>query len=77
MRTENEVLTQLLDFANKEDKVRMVILNGSRVNPNVEKDIFCDYDVVFSVTDPDYYLRNHVQHFPVSATSSHIYTPLG
>lgn len=54
MRTENEVLTQLLDFANNEDKVRAVILNGSRVNPNLEKDIFCDYDVVFSVTDPDY-----------------------
>ena len=58
MRTENEVLTQLIDFANVDDKVRAVILNGSRANPNVEKDIFCDYDVVFSVTDPDYYLRN-------------------
>ena len=58
MRTENEVLAQLLDFANVDDKVRAVILNGSRVNPNVEKDIFCDYDVVFSVTDPDYYFRN-------------------
>lgn len=58
MRTENEVLTQLLDFANNEDKVRTVIFNGSKVNPNLEKDIFCDYDVVFSVTNPDYYLRN-------------------
>lgn len=58
MRTENDVLAQLLDFANVDDKVRTVILNGSRVNPNVEKDIFCDYDVVFSVTDPDYYFRN-------------------
>jgi len=58
MRTENEVLTQLIDFANVDDKVRAVILNGSRVDPKVEKDIFCDYDVVFSVTDPDYYLRN-------------------
>lgn len=58
MRTENEVLAQLLDFANSENRVRAVILNGSRVNPNVEKDLFCDYDVVFSVTDPDYYLNN-------------------
>lgn len=58
MRTENEVLTQLIDFANVDHKVRAVILNGSRANPNVGKDIFCDYDVVFSVTDPDYYLKN-------------------
>lgn len=58
MRTENEIIAQLLDFANIEDMVRTVILNGSRVNPNVKKDIFCDYDVVFSVTDPAHYLRN-------------------
>ncbi len=58
MRTENEVLDQLLDFANNEDKVRAVLWNGSRVNPNVKKDIFCDYDVVFSVVDPDCYLEN-------------------
>ena len=58
MRTESEVLTQILDFANNDDKVRAVILNGSRVNPNVTKDIFCDYDVVFSVTDPHYYVGN-------------------
>jgi aminoglycoside 6-adenylyltransferase len=58
MRTENEVLAQLLDFANNDPKVRAVLLNGSRVNPNIKKDLFCDYDVVFSVTEPEYYLHN-------------------
>lgn len=33
MRTENEVLEQLLEFANSEDRVRAVTFNGSRVNP--------------------------------------------
>lgn len=56
MRSKNEVMTQLLEFAKNEANVRAVILNGSRVNPNAPKDIFQDYDVVFSVTDPKYYL---------------------
>lgn len=45
MRNEKEVLNQLLSFASNNDMVRAVLLNGSRVNPKVEKDIFSDYDV--------------------------------
>lgn len=58
MRTEDEVLSQLLEFAGREERVRAVLLNGSRVNPNAPKDLFCDYDVIFSVTEPEYYLKN-------------------
>jgi aminoglycoside 6-adenylyltransferase len=35
-----------------------VILNGSRVNTNVNKDIFCDYYVIFCVTDPKFFFHN-------------------
>lgn len=58
MRNEKEVINQLLDFAKSDERVRAVILNGSRVNPNAPKDIFNDYDVVFAVTDPEYFLNN-------------------
>ncbi len=51
MRKENEVIGQILDFANSEDKVRAVMMNGSRVNPNAPKDIMQDYDIVFFVKD--------------------------
>lgn len=51
MRKENEVLKQILDFANEEDRVRVVMFNGSRVNDNAIKDIMQDYDVVFFITD--------------------------
>lgn len=54
MRTEQEVLAQLLAFA-QDEHVRAVLLNGSRVNPNAVHDIFCDYDVIFAVTDPHYF----------------------
>lgn len=53
MRKENEVMQQILDFANNEDRVRVVMLNGSRVNPNAPKDIMQDYDIVFFVEDMD------------------------
>jgi aminoglycoside 6-adenylyltransferase len=55
MRNEREVLSQLLDYARGNEMVRAVMMNGSRVNPNVSQDIFCDYDVVFVVTDPEHF----------------------
>jgi aminoglycoside 6-adenylyltransferase len=56
VRKEREVVTKLLQYAHDDEKVRAVLLNGSRVNPNVTKDLFCDYDMIFVVTDPKYYL---------------------
>jgi len=52
MRNEKQVLDTVLDFARSDARVRAVWMNGSRVNPNVSQDIFCDYDIVFAVTDP-------------------------
>lgn len=56
MRTESEVINQLLIFAHADEKVSAVILNGSRVNLKAAKDIFCDYDLIFVVTEPRYYV---------------------
>ncbi len=51
MRSEEQVFKQILDFARADKRVRAVMLNGSRVNPNVPVDIMQDYDVVFFITD--------------------------
>lgn len=51
MRKENDVLKQILDFAREENRVRAVMMNGSRVNNNAIEDIMRDYDVVFLITD--------------------------
>ena len=60
MRNEQQVIKQLLDFANDDERIRAVALNGSRVNPNAPKDIMQDYDVVFYITDieDERYKRN-------------------
>ena len=53
MRKENQVIKQILDFACNEEKVRAVMINGSRVNSNAPKDIMQDYDIVFFITNID------------------------
>lgn len=55
MRTEQEVLMQLIQLANEDENIRSVVLNGSRVNPKAPKDFMRDYDVVYYMAD----LKNH------------------
>ena len=45
------MLALILGFAQADDRIRVVVMNGSRVNPNVEKDIFQDYDIRYFVTE--------------------------
>jgi len=49
-RTEEEMLALILSFAQTDDRIRVVVMNGLRTNPNAEKDIFQDYDIVYIVT---------------------------
>lgn len=49
MRSEEEILGLILDIAQKDERIRAVFMNGSRTNPNVPKDIFQDYDIVYAV----------------------------
>jgi aminoglycoside 6-adenylyltransferase len=41
----------ILGFAKEDGRVRAVILNGSRANPDAPRDGFRDYDIVFAVTE--------------------------
>jgi aminoglycoside 6-adenylyltransferase len=58
MRREQEIIDLLLAFARKEENIRVVLMNGSRVNRNVKKDILQDFDIVYLVNDVDPYKRN-------------------
>ena len=50
-RTEDEMLALIVDLAEADDRIRVVVMNGSRVNPNVARDPFQDYDIATFVTD--------------------------
>lgn len=51
MRSEKEMMELILSVARKDERIRAVYMNGSRTNPNVKKDIFQDYDIVYVVKE--------------------------
>ena len=51
MRTETEIKDLILDFARQNNRVRAVLLNGSRANPKAKPDKLRDFDIVFIVDD--------------------------
>jgi aminoglycoside 6-adenylyltransferase len=51
MRSEQEMLELIVDTAQNDDRIRAVIMNGSRANPNAPRDVFQDFDIVYLVTD--------------------------
>lgn len=53
MRSEKEMYDRILGFAESDERIRLVTLEGSRTNRNITKDEFQDYDITFFVTDMD------------------------
>lgn len=49
----------ILEVARRDERVRAVVLNGSRANPNAPKDDFQDFDVVYFVNELDSFTENH------------------
>ncbi|XGB43247.1 MAG: aminoglycoside 6-adenylyltransferase [Nodosilinea sp. LVE1205-7] len=50
MRSEQEILELILNTAKNDDRIRAVIMNGSRANPNAPQDLFQDFDILYLVT---------------------------
>ena len=59
MRSEQEMLELIVGTAKKDERIRAVVLNGSRANPNAPRDPFQDFDVVYYVTDVTPFRHNH------------------
>lgn len=58
MRTERQMLDLILDTARADERIRAVIMNGSRTNPNAPRDPFQDFDIVYIVTDVEPFKKN-------------------
>ncbi|EEM60393.1 MULTISPECIES: aminoglycoside 6-adenylyltransferase [Bacillus cereus group] len=59
MRTEKEMIDLIMNTAKENERIRAVIMNGSRVNPNVKKDCFQDFDIIYAVKDIRSFTSNH------------------
>jgi aminoglycoside 6-adenylyltransferase len=51
MRSEQEIMDLVLETARQDERIRAVLMNGSRLNPSAPRDIFQDFDFVYIVTD--------------------------
>ncbi len=51
MRSETQMYELLLGFAQNDERIRLVTLEGSRTNIHIPRDDFQDYDITFFVTD--------------------------
>jgi aminoglycoside 6-adenylyltransferase len=58
MRTEQDMLDLIMNTARQDERIRVVMMNGSRANPNAPHDRFQDFDVVYFVTDMAHYIKN-------------------
>lgn len=58
MRTPEEFMKTILDFARKNEDIRMVGMEGSRVNSNIPEDSIQDYDITYFVRDRESFIRD-------------------
>ncbi|MBN2007461.1 MAG: aminoglycoside 6-adenylyltransferase [Anaerolineae bacterium] len=58
MRSEQEMLDLILETARQDARIRAVVMNGSRVNPDAPKDFFQDFDIVYIVHDVAPFWKN-------------------
>jgi len=59
MRSSEEIFNLIIAVAQKDERIRAVILNGSRANPNLEQDRFSDFDIVYIVTELESFTNDH------------------
>jgi len=59
MRSEKEMMDLIINTAKDDVRIRAVILNGSRANEFVQKDKYQDFDIVYLVSDFQFFVDNH------------------
>lgn len=58
MRTEQEIMDLILDVAKADERIRAVLLVGSRADSEAPKDIYQDYDITYFVEDISPFYNN-------------------
>jgi aminoglycoside 6-adenylyltransferase len=59
MRSEQEMFDLIINTARNDERIRAVMLNGSRVNPSAPRDIFQDFDITYLVTAIEPFTADH------------------
>jgi aminoglycoside 6-adenylyltransferase len=59
MRSAEDIKKLIIDIAKPDDRIRAVLLNGSRANPKILPDPYQDFDVVYVVTHFESFISDH------------------
>ena len=59
MRSKADILSLVLDVAKNDDRIRAVLLTGSRSNPNAVEDQLQDFDIIYTVTAIATFTKDH------------------
>ena len=57
-RSERTMMGTILGVAQQDNRIRGVILSGSRANPNAKQDIFQDYDIIYVVNNVEVFVED-------------------
>lgn len=65
MRNYHEMMQLIMQKANEDERIRAVLLDGSRANANATHDQYCDFDIVYIVKDIREFTkdRNWIEYF--------------
>ncbi|HXS54474.1 MAG TPA: aminoglycoside 6-adenylyltransferase [Hanamia sp.] len=58
MRRDEEMIAQILHVAKADNRIRAVLLTGSRADPTIIKDRFQDFDIIYIVTRLDTFIKD-------------------
>lgn len=58
MKQQDALMERILAYAKRDDRIRIVTLEGSRANRNVPEDDLQDYDITYFVTELDPFVQN-------------------
>lgn len=58
MRSEKKMIDLIKKYAEQDERIRAVGMNGSRTNSKAPKDPFQDYDIVYFVTEMDSFINS-------------------
>ena len=59
MRTELEIKKLIIDKGLIDDRIRAILLNGSRANKKIFPDKLQDFDIAYIVTEIDSFISDH------------------
>lgn len=59
MRSSEEMMKLIMDKAIKDERIRAVMMDGSRANKNATHDEYCDFDICYVVTDIREFTKDH------------------